>query len=148
MKYNSSTDKKFSSDNSKQTLNYGKKFASTLKGNEIIAICGELGSGKTIFIKGIASYFKVNQKDVRSPSYTILNIYKGRINIYHFDLYRVSEEEAEELIAEYEGYGLILIEWGNKINEVFFDKLKYIININVLKNLKRNIIIKKLKKHL
>ncbi len=102
-----------------ETFLLAKKIGQELKGNEVILLVGELGAGKTVFVKGIAS--GVGVKDVNSvcsPSYTILNIYEGKFPIYHLDLYRLSEEaEIEDLGWEdYIGQGIIIVEWGEKIS--------------------------------
>ncbi len=121
------------------TRKIGINFAESLKGDEIIIVSGELGVGKTHLIKGIAEYFDIDSKEVNSPTFTIMNIYYGKITIYHLDLYRVSEEEAEEIISEIEGKGVIILEWGEKLNPVYFDNVKYFIEIEYDKELNREI---------
>ena len=101
-----------------ETCQFAEKIGKELKGNEIILLIGELGAGKTIFVKGIASGAGVKDtSSVCSPSYTILNIYEGKYPIYHLDLYRLSDEiEIEDLGWEdYIGKGIIIVEWGEKI---------------------------------
>ena len=101
-----------------ETYQFAEKIGKELKGNEIILLIGELGAGKTIFVKGIASGVGVKDiSSVCSPSYTILNIYEGKYPIYHLDLYRLSDEiEIEDLGWEdYIGKGIIIVEWGEKI---------------------------------
>ncbi|MCP2605052.1 tRNA (adenosine(37)-N6)-threonylcarbamoyltransferase complex ATPase subunit type 1 TsaE, partial [Candidatus Aminicenantes bacterium AH-873-B07] len=71
-----------------ETFLLAKKIGQELKGKEVILLIGELGAGKTIFVKGIASGAGVEDiTEVCSPSYTILNVYEGKFPIYHFDLY-------------------------------------------------------------
>ena len=74
------------------TLNAGYEFAKTLKPGDIVALNGDLGLGKTVFVKGIAGYFRVKEYVV-SPSYTLLNIYKGEAEIYHFDIFYLQIKE-------------------------------------------------------
>ncbi len=133
---------KYKSLSPKDTYDIGKKFGSSLKGDEIIIVSGELGSGKTHFIKGVAKHFGVDSKEVNSPTFTIMNIYYGDKIIYHLDLYRVSEEEAEELISEIEGKGVIILEWGEKLNPFYFEKVKYLIEIRYKDEFHREIEIK------
>jgi tRNA threonylcarbamoyladenosine biosynthesis protein TsaE len=101
-----------------ETFLVAKKMSGRFKGKEVVLLIGELGAGKTIFAKGIASGLGVNDiGQVSSPSYTILNIYKGKFPIYHFDLYRL-EKHAEILNLGWEDYldtGVVVVEWGEKI---------------------------------
>jgi tRNA threonylcarbamoyladenosine biosynthesis protein TsaE len=101
-----------------ETLVLAKKMARRFKGQEVVLLIGELGAGKTIFAKGIASGLGVRDiGQVSSPSYTILNIYEGKFAIFHFDLYRL-EKEAEILDLGWEDYldrGVVVVEWGEKI---------------------------------
>ncbi len=95
-----------------------KKMASSWKGKEIVLLIGELGAGKTVFTRGLASGLGVKDlSEVCSPSFTLVNIYDGRYRIYHVDLYRLEREE-EILDLGWEdwlGQGVVIIEWGEKI---------------------------------
>jgi len=109
----------FVSNSVKQTLRFGEKIGSRLKGGEVIGIAGTLGSGKTQLIKGIASGAgALNTSDVTSPTFVVINEYIGRLDIYHLDAYRLSS------ISEFEMLGfdelcrpgsVVLIEWVDKI---------------------------------
>jgi tRNA threonylcarbamoyladenosine biosynthesis protein TsaE len=109
----------FVSNSPEETIELGRKVGSQLKGGEVIAICGTLGSGKTHLIKGIASGAgAAESKKVTSPTFVIINEYKGRLDIYHIDAYRL------ESILEFEMLGfddycqsqsVVLIEWADKI---------------------------------
>ena len=73
------------------TINFAKKLASQLHKKDIIVLSGELGSGKTKFTQGILAYFGLDD-EISSPTFTIVNEYiKDDINIYHFDVYRLSD---------------------------------------------------------
>src|SRR4030042_6073968 len=82
----------------KQTFNFAKKFAKTLKGGEVIGLVGDLGAGKTIFAKGLASGLGVKQT-VNSPTFVIMKIYKirgtksGIRNLIHVDAYRIKKAD-------------------------------------------------------
>lgn len=112
-----------------ETIELGRKIGSQLKGGEVIAICGTLGSGKTHLIKGIAAGAGAAEgKKVTSPTFVIINEYKGRLNIYHIDAYRL------ESILEFEMLGfddycqpdsVVLIEWADKI-ESAIESIDYI----------------------
>ncbi len=98
-----------------QTRNWGKKLGKLLKGGEIIGLTGELGSGKTCFVRGMAEGLEVGEEAwIRSPSVTLINEYDGRLPIYHIDLYRVSSQrEMDELnLREYLfSEGVSVVEW-------------------------------------
>lgn len=83
-----------------------------------IAMRGEMGVGKTVFTRGFASYFGIS--GVRSPTYTIVNEYRGRVNIYHFDLYRISDEDDLYSVG-YDEYldkeGYVILEWSERVPE-------------------------------
>jgi tRNA threonylcarbamoyladenosine biosynthesis protein TsaE len=98
-----------------QTRSLGKKLGSLLAGGELIGLAGELGSGKTCFVRGLAKGLNVDENTwLRSPTFTLINEYKGRVPIYHIDLYRVSDPAALATLelAEYlESDGVAVIEW-------------------------------------
>ena len=84
-----------------------------------MALVGELGAGKTQFIKGLAAGVGIgNPTYISSPSFTLINEYPGKIPFYHIDLFRLErEKEAEELGLEdyFQGEGITAIEWADKI---------------------------------
>jgi len=102
-----------------ETIEIGRKVGSQLKGGEVVAICGALGSGKTHLIKGIASGTgAAESKKVTSPTFVIINEYKGRLDIYHIDAYRLGSILEFEMIG-FDDYcqpgSVVLIEWADKI---------------------------------
>jgi len=101
----------------KETIFLAKNMACKFNGREVILLTGDLGAGKTVFAKGIALGLGLkNTHQVCSPSYTILNIYNAKFDIYHFDFYRISKEETNQLGWEdYIGCGVIVVEWAEKI---------------------------------
>jgi len=112
------------SKSTRQTMGCGRKLAQLVKGGEIIGLVGELGTGKTCFVRGFAAGLEV-RKDawIRSPTFTLINEYHGRLPIYHIDLYRIDERhELEGLnLREYlYADGVSLIEWFEHVpaNEV------------------------------
>jgi tRNA threonylcarbamoyladenosine biosynthesis protein TsaE len=117
---NTSPDKKISviTLSPARTLALGRLIARVLQPGDTIAISGELGTGKTVLIKGIAAGLRVPERDVTSPTFTLMNEYKGRLPVYHFDAYRMTRvEEIEELGADdyFFGNGVSLIEWADRI---------------------------------
>ena len=99
-----------------ETKKLGAALGRKLRGGEVIALKGELGSGKTCFTQGLARGLGVRGR-VRSPSFIIMAGYRGRLRLYHFDFYRLeSEAELAELgLEECRGSGAVLvIEWAEK----------------------------------
>ena len=121
---------------------FGKKLGATMKAGEVIALCGELGAGKTTLVQAIATGLGIsNDVVVCSPSYTLVNEYDGRIPLFHFDLYRLEEaKDINELGFEeyFEGDGLSIIEWADVAPHLLPpDHLK--ININIIGDDEREI---------
>ncbi len=103
-----------------ETKNLGRKIGSELKGCDIVALFGELGAGKTTLIQGIAEGVHVADY-VTSPTFIIINEFKGRFPFYHIDLYRLEDiSQIEDLgIAEYFGKeGVKVIEWAEKLGDL------------------------------
>ncbi len=101
-----------------ETLLLGRRLGELLSGGEFIALTGELGSGKTVLAKGIARGLGVlNDDEVTSPSFVLVNEYRGRVPVYHVDLYRLEDPAAVEGIGWEEfisGPGVTLVEWAEK----------------------------------
>lgn len=110
---------KFLSHSAEETFAFAKRVADKLKGGEIILLNGDLGAGKTTFTKGLARALGVKET-VTSPTFTYVKEYDGRLTLYHFDMYRVSDaDEVYELGLEeyfYKG-GVVIVEW-NKFDDV------------------------------
>jgi tRNA threonylcarbamoyladenosine biosynthesis protein TsaE len=107
------------SKNRNETIRLGEKFAKRLKRGDVVSLIGELGSGKTVFTKGIAKGLGVGDcRYVNSPSFVIMKEYGGRIPLYHFDVYRLKKQASLETIG-YDDYfygdGVTVIEWADKI---------------------------------
>ena len=102
----------------RETFLLAKKLAIDFEGNEVVLLEGELGSGKTIFAKGIAS--GLGLKDIHqvcSPSFTLINIYQAKFPIYHLDLYRLEKNSDIQDLGweDYLGQGVVVVEWAEKI---------------------------------
>lgn len=99
----------------RQSQSLGRNLGKLVQGGEIIGLIGEFGAGKTSFVRGFAQGIEVAAGTwVRSPTFTLINEYSGRLPVYHIDLYRVGkQEELESLnLREYlYGDGVSLIEW-------------------------------------
>jgi len=111
---------------SQQTIEYAREFASKLNGGEVIGLIGELGSGKTTFVKGMAEGLKVAE-NITSPTFVMLKSYRGKIgkkniNFVHVDAYRI------ENIGDIKSLGIedffnrgdvvMVIEWAEKIKKI------------------------------
>jgi tRNA threonylcarbamoyladenosine biosynthesis protein TsaE len=98
------------------TVAIGKQLGNFLRGREVFLISGELGSGKTVLAKGIASALDIPPSEVVSPSFVLMNVYQGKFKLYHFDLYRLGGDISADCgIDEYLDEGVILVEWAQNL---------------------------------
>jgi len=101
-----------------ETLDLGTRLARHLKPGDIICLFGDLGSGKTSLTKGIAHGLGIAANKVNSPTFTLMNIYDGKLPLYHFDLYRIEQDKDLESFGLEEffyGDGVSVIEWADKL---------------------------------
>ena len=119
------------------TFKIGQEIAKKIKTADIVCLEGDLGVGKTIFTKGFAKGLDIDEC-ITSPTFTIVHEYEeGRIPLYHFDVYRISDsEEMYEIgFEEYiNGDGVCLIEWASMIEDILPTD---VININISKDLEK-----------
>ncbi len=125
-----------------ETIKVATEFGQLLKPNDIIALSGDLGSGKTFFVKSILKSFGI--EDVTSPTFSIVNTYTGDILINHFDFYRI-KRVVELYDIGFEEYlidesAITFIEWAEMYEEVL-PKNIYQVNITQFENSKREITI-------
>ncbi len=118
-----------------ETVRIGKTIGNRLLPGDVVALAGELGAGKTQFIKGLAAGVGIgNSTHISSPSFTLIHEYPGEIPFYHIDLFRLGKEkEAEELGLDdyFQGTGITAIEWADKIpsllpKEILFVFIAYV----------------------
>jgi tRNA threonylcarbamoyladenosine biosynthesis protein TsaE len=109
----------FITNSPQETKLLGEKIAVLLKSGDVIAFTGELGAGKTCLIKSICAGYGVKE-NVSSPTFTLIQEYKGNLPVYHFDLYRLKENDLFDLgYWEYfEREGICLIEWADRAAEL------------------------------
>jgi tRNA threonylcarbamoyladenosine biosynthesis protein TsaE len=103
-----------------QTLKIGRILGSCLENGDIVCLEGDLGSGKTVFAKGIAKGIGISE-DITSPTFVLVNEYRGEKFLYHFDVYRIadSEEFVDSGLDEYfDGTGIVVVEWADKIKDI------------------------------
>lgn len=124
------------SNSPEETLALGERIASKLKGNELILLDGDLGTGKTVLAKGIFSFFGLDKSEVVSPTFTILNQYAVEdIRLFHLDLYRLTDSKDLNHLPEIDDHleeGIIVVEWAQYLHHSYFQlsntiliKIKY-----------------------
>ncbi len=100
----------------------GRKTGELLRAGDVLALWGELGAGKTLFTRGIASGLNIpSQVRITSPTFTIINEYAGRLYLYHLDLYRISAPDELETLPWQEslfGNGVAVIEWPDRLDRL------------------------------
>jgi len=99
------------------TRRAGEILGGTLRPGDTVLLHGELGMGKTMFVRGVAAALGVPEDEIRSPTFTLVNPHQGRLPLYHVDLYRIdAPEDLDELgLEEIVGTdGIALIEWGDR----------------------------------
>lgn len=109
---------KFLSASPESTIDFGARYAKTLKVNDVVLLSGEMGAGKTVFVKGVAKGLGVDC-EILSPTYAYMNDYDGKL--YHFDCYRLANGgQAERLgLTDYfYAGGICVIEWSENIASV------------------------------
>lgn len=99
-----------------ETVSLGRRLASRLRPGDVVALYGDLGSGKTTLVKGIAAGLGVSEV-VKSPSFVIVTEYRGRLPLFHVDLYRIhrpSELDTLGLEECFGGQGVCVVEWADR----------------------------------
>jgi tRNA threonylcarbamoyladenosine biosynthesis protein TsaE len=95
--------------------------AAGFRGGEVVLLCGELGAGKTAFVRGLASGLGADPDEVASPTFVLLTAYAGRLTLHHADLYRLAGngDEREIGLEELPGPGGVLaVEWAERLQDV------------------------------
>ncbi len=123
-----------------ETIRVGKDIGRRLLLGDVVALVGELGVGKTQFIKGLAEGVGIeNSTYISSPSFTLIHEYPGETPFYHIDLFRLgSEKEAEELGLEvyFQGRGVTAIEWADKIPSLLPREILVVSFVYIDKNIR------------
>ncbi|NIT56255.1 MAG: tRNA (adenosine(37)-N6)-threonylcarbamoyltransferase complex ATPase subunit type 1 TsaE [Aliifodinibius sp.] len=114
-------EKEFTTTSPDETITKGKELINSLEAGTIVCLQGDLGAGKTHFVKGMAEGLGIESSEVSSPTFTLINEYDGDKMLYHFDCYRMeSPREALEIGAEeyFYGDGITVIEWPERIESL------------------------------
>jgi tRNA threonylcarbamoyladenosine biosynthesis protein TsaE len=100
-----------------ETRGVARTLAKLLTGGDCLVLSGQLGAGKTVFVRGLAEGLGIDPAKVHSPSFTVLNEYRGEPSVYHFDLYRLTgiDELTETGWDDYLSRdGVVVVEWGER----------------------------------
>lgn len=129
-----------------ETLELGFRIGKNCKGGEIIALIGNLGAGKTHLVKGIGKGLGIADKTITSPTFIICQSYtSGRLPLYHFDLYRITDFSEIEDIGWYDyisSEGVVVVEWAEKIEEYIISDTLLWISIEILSEREREFVFK------
>jgi tRNA threonylcarbamoyladenosine biosynthesis protein TsaE len=126
------------------TMNLGKKIGEHLEPGSVVALIGELGCGKTLLTRGICDGLGVPERQVNSPTFVLVNEYRGRLPVFHIDLYRLSgiDDSIEIGITDYFSRareGIMIIEWAEKILDLLPHNLLKI-EFDIISKQKRRIV--------
>ena len=100
------------------TASIARELASDLSAGDVVLLSGNLGAGKTAFVRGLASGLGIDQEEVSSPTFTLVHEYRGgRLTLYHADLYRLERVATDDLGLEEMGVkdGVLAIEWPDRL---------------------------------
>lgn len=129
---------RFETHSFEETVEVGQKLGNILKPGDVIWLSGDLGTGKTALTNGIAKALGINSY-ITSPTFNLVNEYEGRLPLYHFDVYRISDPD-EMFDIGFDEYinnnGVTVIEWGEQISDILPSE---IIRITIEKNLQKGL---------
>src|SRR5215471_2704091 len=114
------------SSSARETKAWGRRLASLLTGGELLGFSGELGAGKTCFIKGLARGLSLREEQILSPTFTLIQEHRGRLPLFHIDLYRLDAAGLDDLgLREYLfSQGVAAVEWYERLREA--DQLDFL----------------------
>jgi tRNA threonylcarbamoyladenosine biosynthesis protein TsaE len=106
------------SSSEEDTSSAGERFATQLEAGDVVLLYGDLGAGKTAFVRGVARGLGASSDEVTSPTFTLMQEYRGRLTLVHVDLYRLSPQEVSALGVEEstDDPAVIAIEWAERWN--------------------------------
>ena len=122
------------SNSERETFDIGIRIGSQLSGGEIILLNGRLGAGKTMLVKGVAHALGIDEEEVTSPSFTLVNPHHGRLLLYHIDLYRLDEGasaahavDLDEILTDENA--VVIIEWAERMGR--YPLPPYVLRISI-----------------
>ncbi len=127
------------SHSAEETIQIAEQYAKSLQKGDVVLLCGEMGAGKTVFVKGVARALGIDE-EITSPTYAYMNDYGGKL--YHYDCYRLTsgaQAEALGLTDYFYADGICVIEWSENIAEVLPKHCKKVI-IRKLSETEREIV--------
>jgi tRNA threonylcarbamoyladenosine biosynthesis protein TsaE len=126
MSTSTNTENEIIADSPDHTFALGEKIGRELAGGELILLTGGLGAGKTVFTKGVMSGLDYDPDEVTSPSFTLVNLYVGRLSAYHIDLWRLDDSTdaaiavgLDDILADEKA--VVIVEWAEKFGEREFE---------------------------
>ncbi|ACF42446.1 tRNA (adenosine(37)-N6)-threonylcarbamoyltransferase complex ATPase subunit type 1 TsaE [Pelodictyon phaeoclathratiforme] len=139
----------FLSLSAEESCQYARRFAATLQPGDMVSLCGQLGAGKTEFMRGVTEYFNCDDQ-LSSPTFPLLNIYEGSLDgepvtLHHFDLYRINSQQELEGIGfdEYLSSGdFSFVEWADRFPE-YATRYTVTVTLEYAGNDSRRIVIKR-----
>ena len=101
-----------------ETAALGRRIGERCEPGTLLALVGDLGAGKTRFVKGLAAGLGIAEERVTSPTFVLMNLYEGRIRLAHFDLYRLESVDLPSLgYYDVRDEGAVVMEWADKVDE-------------------------------
>ena len=102
-----------------ETAALGRRIGALCKPGTILGLVGELGAGKTRFVKGLAAGLGIEENAVTSPTFVLMNLHPGRLRLAHFDLYRLEAVDLRSLgFIDVKDDGVVVLEWADKVDEI------------------------------
>jgi tRNA threonylcarbamoyladenosine biosynthesis protein TsaE len=100
-----------------ETVDAGRAYSAELRPGDVVLLSGPLGAGKTAFVRGLAQGLGADPADVSSPTFTLIQEYRGRVTLYHVDLYRLEPREVEDLGLDelMSGEAIVAVEWPERL---------------------------------
>jgi tRNA threonylcarbamoyladenosine biosynthesis protein TsaE len=119
----------FTSNSVEETIQFARQWSNSLLPNDVVALLGDLGAGKTHFVKGLLEGLG-GTENVTSPTFTLVHEYRsGRLPVFHFDFYRINHPgELQEIgFDDYlEESGVAVVEWGDRFPQVFPERTRWV----------------------
>ena len=106
----------FTTHSESETTAVGRDLGATLDAESVVLLYGDLGAGKTAFVRGLASGLDIDPDEVSSPTFTLVQEYQGRVPLIHVDLYRLASGEVDDLGLDAQAaQGILAIEWAERM---------------------------------